>query len=110
MYIDGTISQKTQKAKMVSETYHLAGTGCKFRMYYYMFGPKYGEISISIKYGLTQRLLSKLSDNVGQYNNWNLQQADIPSCLNDFQVQWSFWENDIKNDNKIVIILLIKLQ
>ncbi|XP_033638977.1 MAM and LDL-receptor class A domain-containing protein 1-like [Asterias rubens] len=90
MYIDGTISQKTQKAKMVSETYHLAGTGCKFRMYYYMFGPKYGEISISIKYGLTQRLLSKLSDNVGQYNNWNLQQADIPSCLNDFQVLLEF--------------------
>ena len=86
IYIDGSDSTLNQRAKLVSSTYHLAGIGCKFNLYYYMFGPTYGDITISVRYDNKEKILSQLSNDIGPYNRWNMQSTTMPNCLTDFQV------------------------
>ncbi|XP_022097778.1 MAM and LDL-receptor class A domain-containing protein 1-like isoform X1 [Acanthaster planci] len=86
IYVDGMQTSINQRGKLVSSTYHLAGVGCKLNLYYYMFGPSYGDITVSVRYSDKERTLGKVSDNIGPYSRWNLQTTDIPNCLTDFQI------------------------
>ncbi|PIK60268.1 putative MAM and LDL-receptor class A domain-containing protein 1 isoform X2 [Apostichopus japonicus] len=88
MYVVGTqVPLKDRKARLISPVFHTASRACKFTFWYNMFGIEYGDLEVYIKTpGDDMRRLRKELDGFGQYNKWNLGEADIDACTAEFQI------------------------
>ena len=87
LYVDGTSSLINTYAKLISPMYKKSARGCRFNMWYFMFGVEYGDLEVRLvtQGGLDYRLI-KVSDDIFDYNKWILSESIIPTCTRDFQV------------------------
>ncbi|XP_041480950.1 MAM and LDL-receptor class A domain-containing protein 2-like [Lytechinus variegatus] len=87
IYVDGTLSSINTFAKLISPIYTKSARGCTFSMYYYMFGIEYGDLEVRLinLEGLDVRL-TKVGDDLLDYNKWILSESVIPACTKNFQI------------------------
>nr|XP_054769623.1 MAM and LDL-receptor class A domain-containing protein 2-like [Lytechinus pictus] len=87
IYVDGTLSSINTFAKLISPIYAKSARGCTFSMYYYMFGIEYGDLEVRLinLEGMDVRL-TKVGDDLLDYNKWILSESVIPACTKNFQI------------------------
>eukprot|EP00057_Strongylocentrotus_purpuratus_P001199 XP_001196354.2 PREDICTED: MAM and LDL-receptor class A domain-containing protein 1 isoform X1 [Strongylocentrotus purpuratus] len=87
IYVDGSISRLSQKAKIISPMYKKSKRGCVLTLWYYMFGIEYGDLEVRLmtQDGQDYRL-TKANDGASDYNKWQIHVTEIPPCSTNFQV------------------------
>ncbi|XP_041480826.1 MAM and LDL-receptor class A domain-containing protein 1-like [Lytechinus variegatus] len=86
IYVDGSTSRTGQKARLISPEYKLAPRGCTFNMWFYMFGPEYGDLEVKLRDDRGQSHVTKVQDNALQYNRWYNWNSQILPCTQNFQI------------------------
>ncbi|XP_071479396.1 MAM and LDL-receptor class A domain-containing protein 1-like, partial [Diadema antillarum] len=86
IYVDGTTSERDQRARLVSPLFKKARRGCIFSMWYYMFGAEYGDLEVRLLTADSDIRLTKADDDINDYNEWLRHQTEIPPCTTNFQI------------------------
>eukprot|EP00057_Strongylocentrotus_purpuratus_P003675 XP_003727122.1 PREDICTED: MAM and LDL-receptor class A domain-containing protein 1 [Strongylocentrotus purpuratus] len=86
LFVDGTTSGIKDKARLISPVYKMAPRSCTFNMWFYMFGPEYGDLEVKLLDDSGENHVTKVQDNALQYYKWYFWQSQVPPCTKNFQV------------------------